>query len=181
MTVAIAVAVPLLIGLPLLAWWVARRPVWTVQAVQYSEARKRQRAVVLRYQLTTAEQADVERAVTGGRGLTDPRLRAAVVDWAQVSCDAAHRRPALRSGLVLLVLAWGLLLLGLGVVGLVSGDWSRTWWLNLLQWGTFATFVLLRRRAPYRAIARNSGPVTGGAVPPGAMPPSAAPPVAQRE
>lgn len=176
MTVAIAVGLLLLIGSPLLAWWVARRPVWTVQAVQYSEARKRQRAVVLRYELSTTEQADVERAVTTGRALTEPRLRAAVVDWAEASCDA-HRRPALRSGLVLLVLAWGLLLLGLGVVGLVRGEWSAPYWLNLLQWGCFAAFVHLRRRAPQRAITRNSGPATGGAVSPRAAPPA----VDQRE
>ena len=93
MTVGVVLVAVLLVGVPLAAWWLGSRGVW---------ARRRSRPdadplgdVVRAHRLRPAEIAQVERAVLEGGELTEPRLRAAVVDLAtRLGPEAARPLPA---------------------------------------------------------------------------------------
>ena len=80
MAVGVVLVVVLLVGLPLLAWWVGGRRIWG--RLTPGAEPDRYREMVRRHALSPSEAAEVEAAATWGRELHDPRLRAAVVDWA---------------------------------------------------------------------------------------------------
>ena len=153
------VVVLLVVGLPLAAWWAGgRRRFWAqAEARQVTDLH---REMVRRHGLTAVEIPQVTGAVTWGRELQDPRLRAAVVAWAQAQRDesaawrAAHPRVvALRGWLVGL---WALLTVA-GIVFLVVQDrWGSVPWFAAVYWCAGPVVGLVQRRARDRAIALNS-------------------------
>jgi len=148
----------LLVALPLAAWWLGGRRFWS--RLTPGGEPDLYRELVRRHSLSPGEAAEVESAVSWGRELQDPRLRAAVVDWARsLQADARERsgqHPRIRRVLVPLAVAAGLLVVA-GVVHEVRQEgWSavtdHVWallWLVPMAW--------LSPR-PGRAIKRNSGP-----------------------
>ena len=154
----VALAV-LLVGLPLTAWWLGGRRFWN--RLEPGSEPDRYRELVRRHALRPTEAAEVESAVTWGRELQDPRLRAAAVDWAQtMQADGlarSARYPWVRRVLLPLAVVGAVL----GIVFLVHdvlaegwsalGDhvWALVW---LLPTGWLAA-------GPSRAIRRNRGPV----------------------
>jgi 4-amino-4-deoxy-L-arabinose transferase-like glycosyltransferase len=146
----------ILVGLPLLAWWVGGRAFWSRPRPGGNE--DLHRTIVLRHGLRPAEIPQVEGALTWGRQLADPRLRAAVVDWGQelqrlAAGQRAHRSRAGRVALGLLFLWLVLLLIG-AVVAVVEQRWG-----DLVR-GLFLVAALVLpplvfRRNLRRAVERN--------------------------
>ena len=156
----------ILVGLPLFAWWVGGRATWgrlkpNVEPDLYRE-------MVRRHGLHPAEIAQVESAVTWGRELREERLRAAVVEWAQLhqatERQRRDRRPALRTGALLVFVAWGTFLLGYVVFAVAQGRWDDAHWSSVVPWLVVAAAGWLRQRGPARAVRLNRGPPpsTGG-------------------
>lgn len=153
------VVVVVLVGLPLLAWWVGGRPGWDrLTAGREPDPRP---TVIAAHELTLLEADEVERAVTWGRPLTDPRLRAAAVDWAQRLEAAAQRRrerrPQADAWLVVLAVVVGAGALGYAVFAVVSDRWGVPWY-PVVHWLVFSAIGWRRRQGPARAIALNTGP-----------------------
>jgi len=162
--------VALLVALPALAWWVGARDVWSRPSKRTEPDLYRE--MVRRHALRPAEAAQVEGAVTWGRELPDPRLRAAVVDWAvSLQRMAAQRRaghPRARQLGRLLCGSWLVLGTGALVFQLVHGNWRGL--LDALIWPLVWAYPGYRvATAQRRAIRLNAGapasaaPGTGGA------------------
>ncbi|WP_222194961.1 hypothetical protein [Modestobacter italicus] len=113
-----------------------------------------------RYELAPLEIGRVERAVVSGHELDDPRLRAAVVDWAQRHVAAGTERTGTRGRLPRWALAgllvWAVGLGGLVVVSALTGEWAGAPWITVLAWTPWVVLVLRRLGGPERAIRRNS-------------------------
>jgi hypothetical protein len=159
----IAVGV-IVLGLPLLAWWLGSRPFWA--RIRGADGDDLCRTVVTGYGLSAEETRQVQAAVTGGRALADPRLRAAVADWAAQSLELLdrqrNRHPAAHRWARRLLLLGGLLV-GVGlVVKVLAGD-GRLWVLTLaaLNFGLQAGLPFVMQRNLARAVELNSD------VPPG--------------
>lgn len=160
MTTGIVAVVVILVGLPLLAWWLGGRRFWT--RTPAARAGDRYREMVLKHHLSPSETAAVERAVAWGRELADPRLRAVVVDWARLLReDAAGRRrghPLRYRIMIGVFIVWGTALLVLAGVGIAHGNWGT--FVRLLVYAVaFSVPGMLAARGPRRAIERNSGPL----------------------
>ena len=163
MTVAWLAVLFLLVVVPLVAWWVGGRPFW--RRLSPCAEPDLYRELVRRHSLSPTDAAQVEGAVTWGRELSDPRLRAAVVDWARSLQRLARERSA-RHPLARRV-GWAVLGVGgaLAVAALVREVLAEGWGvLGDLPWFTFAWLLLVGLMAggPRRAVARNSGPVDAG-------------------
>ena len=161
MIAAWAVVVALLLALPALAWWVGARDVWS------RPGRKSQpdlyRQLVRRHSLRPAEAAQVEGAVTWGRELQDPRLRAAVVDWAQSLQRVADKRAAAhprRAGLLrVLGVLWLVLAAGALLGAVLDGNWTQL--VSASFWPLIMAVPMAKAiGGPRRAIERNSGPAS---------------------
>lgn len=157
MAAGIVVVGLILVGLPLLAWWLGGRRFWA--RTPAASAGDVYREMVLKHQLRPAEIAKVEGAVAWGRELTDERLRAAVVDWAQhLREDAARRRaahPLRRRIMIGILVAWGTTVLVLAGVGVARGNWESL--VRLVVYAlAFGVPGMLAARGPRRAIERNS-------------------------
>ena len=163
MTAAVVSIVLLLVGLPLLAFWLGGRRSWG--RLRPGAEPDLYRELVRRHGLGPTEAAQVEGAATWGRELSDPRLRAAVVDWASSTREAvraARRRHPRRRRVWLLV--W-LVVVVVAVVGsarrVVEDGWAAA--LSPLA-GAAVWWVLLAVPAwraltgPRRAIELNDGP-----------------------
>lgn len=128
-TAAISVLL-ILVGLPLLAWWLGGRSIWNRGRAGAEPDLYRE--IVRRHGLRPAEAPRVESAATWGRRLDDARLRAAVVDWASSSRAAMEERrrrnPLSRRLMVGLLYLWLLVVLGRAVVALVQGHWGAAAW-----------------------------------------------------
>lgn len=156
----------LLVGLPVLAWWVGGRRVWN--RLTPGAEPDLFREMVRRHALRPAEIAQVEHAVTWGRELTDPRLRAAVVEWARAGQQPrgprAPLRPRARRVVGTLALLWALVAAGTLVVAAVHGEWDRI--LHLLIYALVPGAAAgVAARGPRRAVRLNSGPPGGSADP----------------
>jgi hypothetical protein len=152
------------VGLPLAAWWLGSRPFWA--KVRGADGEDLYRYIVTGYGLSADETRQVQAAMTGGRALADPRLRAAVANWAGQSLALLERQrnrhPTAHrlAGWLLLI---GGLLVGAGlVVNVLSGDGSP-WLLTLLalNLGLQAGLPFVMRRNLVRAVELNSGVPTG--------------------
>lgn len=159
MVVAWVLVIGLLFVFPALAWWVGARDLWSRPSKKTEPDLYRE--LVRRHSLRPAEAAQVEGAVTWGQELQDPRLRAAVVDWAQSLQRAVGERTARhprRAALGrLLVLVWLLFAGGFLLSAIVQADWTQLF--TTLFWPLVMAVPLAKAiRGPRRAVERNSGP-----------------------
>ena len=159
MVAGIVVGGVLLVGVSLLAWSLGGQRFW--RRFPSTSEPDALREMARRHGLSLDEVARVEDAVAWGRELTDPRLRAAVVDRGQaLEREAAERR---RRHPVAHLVGWSLLLLVvvLDVGRLVHGVWTEGWQglLDLPLWSLLLIPAVLAMRAPRRAVRRNSEPV----------------------
>jgi hypothetical protein len=159
-TVAIAVVVLLLVGVPLFAWWVGGRRFWT--RLKPGPDPCLPRALIREHGLSPDEVLEVERAVTWGKELQDARLRAAVVDWAQRYQAAVLEQRASRSALhdwgLIAFLLWGAAVLAYVVFAVARGRWGDVNWFTAAYWVAIGVLGWRRRTGPARAIERNCGP-----------------------
>jgi len=144
----------LVLGVPLLAWWIAGRPVWGrlrpgAEADPWRDAMRR-------YRLTPQDTAKVESAVGWGRRLDDPSLRPAAVAWAQSVLDQQAARRA-RRPLWVRVIGTALILIALGVAVAwqVGGDDEFPWGV-IVYWLLSGLLGYWTASAPRRAIRLNS-------------------------
>jgi hypothetical protein len=157
-TAAIVTVGVLLVGFPLLAWWVGGRRFWN--RAYGTETGELYRRMVHTHGLRHGEIAQVEGALAWGRELQDERLRAAVVDWAQelqrLAAERRDRHPTRRRILLCL-----LLVCGTGVLVLAAVDTAHGHLGSLIRLVLYAVLfglpAWLSARAPRRAIERNSG------------------------
>ena len=155
--VAWVLVAALLLVLPALAWWIGGRAGWN--RLSRTAEPDRHQELVRRHGLRPVEAAEVEKAVTWGRELQDPRLRAAVVDWVQSSRPALQpgRRRRPRWQLAFAVL--GLLAISTGACALAYrlGGWGGLLFaIVMLGGGEVADWVI--GRGPAQALRRNGGP-----------------------
>jgi len=158
------VVVLLLVALPVLAWWIGARDVWSRPSKRTEPDLYRE--MVRRHALRPAEIAQVEGALTWGRELTEPRLRAAVVDWARtlqrVAEERRSRHPRARQVARLVAVVWVVLAVGALALAVARGDWGRA--LNTLFWPLLWAWPGYRLAgAPARAVRLNSGTPAPGA------------------
>ncbi|MGY1906214.1 hypothetical protein, partial [Modestobacter sp. SYSU DS0902] len=161
----VAVAV-ILVGLPLAAWWVSRRPVWSrlrpsvVDDDGLGAEWRLRRDLARRHGLDQAELAEVEKAVSWGRELTDPRLRAAIVEWAEQQVELRATQPRWVDGrwLPVLLIAWGSGIAAYVVFAVAQGNWGDVNWFSGLGWLGWGLLGWRMRGGPRRALQRNSGP-----------------------
>lgn len=163
MALAIGSIVFLLVGLPLLAWWVGGRHFWG--RLQPGAEADSWGDYVRRHRLTAAEQIRIKSAVSRGQALDDERLRLAAVDLAEQTRD--QLRLTWRSGsrlhrvVVLLAVVWFVLLVARVVAALVSAVASGgpgVPWLGIVSIAAIVGVPLVQRRNLRRTIERNSGP-----------------------
>ncbi len=148
----------LLLGLPLLAWWVGGRRFWArLERLAGSDL---YREMVLRHRLRPAEIAQVEGAVTWGRELQDPRLRAAVVDWARTlraeQEERGRRHPRRRRVVWAICVVWLTVAVASLISRIVQEGWTEVfdlWWMAL-----WLAVIVWTSRAPGRALRLNSRP-----------------------
>lgn len=160
MTAALIAVLLILLGLPLLAWWIGGRPVWS--RLKPGRGPDPHGDFVRRHRLTPAEQTQVFAAVTRGRALDDERLRAATVDLAgetlkQVGAFGRGGTRAQRIVSLLLVL-WFVALVVDVVAALVSAGPSDFPWFGLMAVVGVVAIPLVQRRAARRAIRLNGEP-----------------------
>lgn len=162
MTAALITVLLILVGLPLLAWWIGGRSVWG--RLKPGRGADPYGDFVRRHRLTAAEQSRVESAVTRGRALDDERLRAAAVDLAResmVRLDVLGRGSRAQRIIFLLVVLWFVSLVANVVFALVSGGLSDVPWSGVVIIAVTVVAPLVQRRKMQQAIRANSGPVTG--------------------
>jgi hypothetical protein len=136
---AVISIVLVLAGLPLFAWWLGGRSFW-------SRAERRGQPDVLgdmvrRHGLRPGEIPTVEGAVTWGRRLEEPRLRAAVVDWATAirtaQAERRRRNPLARRVVLALLFVWLLAVVLRAGHAAFEGRWGD------LAWGALWLAVLV--------------------------------------
>jgi hypothetical protein len=150
------------VGLPLLAWWVARRRYWS--RLRPGAEPDPWRDLVRRHGLSAGEVARIAADVPRGLQLPDPRLRRAAVDWARHLLEQEQvrlpRNPRTRGVVILLVIVWATAVLGLLVLRIPSG---RRWdvnWVTVAIWAAVIVWGVRRRRALRRTIALNDEPTS---------------------
>jgi hypothetical protein len=155
-TVAIGAAVLVLVGIPLLAWWVGGRRSWGRLAPPDDPYLSL--AMSRRHGLQPLEHAVVEGAATWGRELHDDRLRAAAVELAErhVRATGGRRQPS--PWLVIPFAGWGAAIVGYDVFRVAQGEWSHANWLILGFWSYVAFLGWRWQTGPERAIRLNSPP-----------------------
>ncbi len=151
----------ILLGLPLLSVWVARRPAWG--RLRPGRDRDEFADASARYGISSAQVARVEHALAAGTALSDPAERAAAADWAHRQL-AAMRLPAdlrRRPGLLLLLVGCAAFYVAFAVhvVRSVLDDdlgplfsWTMIYLVGGLGWGW------RRRRVLRRAVRLNTDP-----------------------
>jgi hypothetical protein len=156
--IAWVIIVVLLLALPVLAWWLGARDVWSRPSKRTEPDLYRE--MVRRHDLRPAEQAQVESALTWGRELQEAKLRAAVVDWGEtLQRLAAQRRgqhPQVRRIARLVLLIWLAFAVAVLAFAVARGDWGRI--LSIAVWPLVWAWPASRLAgAMSRAIRLNSG------------------------
>lgn len=158
--VALIFVAVILVGLPLVAWWLGNRRFWS--RLRPSPTPVLQDDLRQRLGLTATELAQVRLAARRGSALADPRLRTAVVTVAEQSIEQQrHVLIVGRAAGILAVLAL--------VAGLVLGEFragasvisSVVWALMIANLLIQAGTAILVDRRFRQAIRLNSGPVLG--------------------
>lgn len=158
MTAGLAILL-ILVGLPLLAWWVGGRKRWASIDARGRDQMKVEHDWMRSHGLDHREVAEVDRAVAWGRAVTDVRLRAAVVERARMVQDAERAwqegRPGLHAAMRWLGIIWLLLLITAFVFAVSSGDWPAGLSFYLLAAAGSLVAGWLRRRNLRRAVELN--------------------------
>jgi hypothetical protein len=148
----------LMVGAPLLLWWVGTRRLFAV--LRAGEGRDPLGDLAERHDLSRGQARRVVAEARRGERLDDPRLRRAAVDWASSHLEdegfpaAAPTRThqvmrALLAVWVACILGWLGYLVG-------SGQPERVSWPLLSVWVLIAVLVVRRRRGMRRAIEVNA-------------------------
>ena len=158
MTAAWIALVLIGVGLPLGAWWVGGRPLWSRSDQRARRAQEAHRQWIARHGLSSAEVAEVQRVIIRGGVFEDGRLRAAAVEEAQTQLTVWGGRSdtAQRVRWVLAVLSGATLVL-LVIVTVVTGEWSWSLLLPVVNFTAVGVPQVLLRRNLRRAITLNSG------------------------
>jgi hypothetical protein len=156
MTGAVIAILTILVGLPLLAWWVSKRRMWSrlrpgTDPDPWGQAMRR-------FGLTPQEMAQVESAVTWGRRLEDARLRPAAVLWAQQLVQETEARRWIRSGWARLAVLLGLVAVLAACVYWLAIRADGFPWSTVVWWVVWIVFPGWLARGPRRAIRVNSDP-----------------------
>lgn len=160
MTAVLAILL-ILVGLPLLAYWLGGRRRWAGIDARARDHMQVERAWMSSHRLNHREVAEVERAVAWGRAVPDGRLQAAVVERARMIQDAERTwredRARLHTAMRWLSIGWLLLLVTAFVFAVSSGDWPTG--LSFYLLAAVGSFVAgwLRRRNLRRAVELNQG------------------------
>lgn len=163
MALAVLTILLILIGLPLLAWWIGGRRFWG--RLRPGAPRDPWGDLMREHRLTGGEMAQVSSAVAGGRRLDDERLRRAAVEMAQSSLRVG---PQWRGGsraqrlFFLLIIVWLALLLASVVLAVLDSDLSHFPWWNILTVLAVVGIPLWQRHKARQAIESNSAPAPSG-------------------
>ena len=161
-TPAVLTLLLILLGLPLLAWWLGGRRFW--DRLRPGRLADPWGDFVRRHGLSAAEQFRVQQAVSRGTALEGSRLRAAAVDLARETTAQLQgfRRPSSRAGRVLLLLAvlWLVLAVAHVAVAIAHGDWAEVPWFALVAVLVGSCVRHVQTRNLRRAIELNRDPGT---------------------
>ncbi|MGY1763784.1 hypothetical protein ACI79G_22220 [Geodermatophilus sp. SYSU D00779] len=164
MTTPLIAVLVIAVGLPLLAWWIARRPYWS--RLRPGAEPDPWRDLVRRHGLSAGEAAMVAADVPRGLRLPDPRLRRAAVDWARelLAQEGVRlpRDPRTRGVVAVLAAVWGAAALGLLVAQLASGEGVDVPWGVVAVWVVTGVWSVRRRRALRRTVELNDEPAAYG-------------------
>jgi hypothetical protein len=146
------------VGLPLGAWWVGGRPLWARSDQRARRAQEAHREWIARHGLSSSEVAEVQRVIVRGGVFEDARLRAAAVEEArtQLTVWGGGSDVTQRLRLVLAVLSGATVVL-LVVATVVTGDWSWSLLLPVVNFTAIGVPQVLLRRNLRRSITLNSG------------------------
>ena len=106
-----------------------------------------------RHHLSVAEAGELEHGVVRGREFSDPRLRAAAVDWAGIQLGAS--KPA--RGMRIAIGVYVVLVVAVTVGRVVAGDADRVSWSGPILIIAFTVLAMRQRRRLRRAIEVNRG------------------------
>jgi hypothetical protein len=157
-TAAVVSIVLLLVGLPLLAFWLGGRRFWS--RLRPGRGADPWGDLVRAHGLSAGEAAAVNTAVARGRRLDDERLRRAAVAHARQALSGLQWREATRGqrALLVLVAVWLLLQVVGIVVQLVAGEPEDVSWGVVAALAVAVGATVVFRRRLHRAVALNSGP-----------------------
>jgi len=150
------IIVLILVGLPLLAWWVGGRSFWS--RLRPAADRDAWRELVQRHGLSSSDAPRVAHAAPRGMALDEPRLRAAAVDWAgRLIEQETVRWPMSRIGRFLAgaAVAWFLCICGFLLHRVLTGHPEDVNWGMVILYGGFAFWFRRRRRLLRRTIELN--------------------------
>jgi hypothetical protein len=149
----------ILVGLPLLAWWVGGRRFWG--RLKPGAEASPWRDLVRAHALTTGEASQVAEAVHAGRGLEDQRLRRAAAEWAARGLGTGSSNASVRRRiLTAVVVAYAVLGLGGAVVAVARGQAGHVNWFLLAYMPVLLGMGWARRRRLRRALELNTDPPT---------------------
>jgi len=151
----------LVLGLPLLAWWVGTRRIWS--RLRPGAEPDPWREAVRTHGLSAAEAALLAREVPRGHRFDDPRMRRAAVDWAGTLLVQMTPRPRTRRGRILTALAfvWAAGVVGFLLIRVLMGRPEDVNWVSVALYAGLAVYLVRRRRGLRRTLALNAEPSAG--------------------
>lgn len=145
------------IGLPLAAWWVGGRPVWARSDQRARRAQEAHREWIARHGLSSADVAEIQRAIVRGAVLEDERLRPAAVEEARIQLAVWGARGAVNQRVrLVLAVVWLALTVGLVVLSVVTGEWSWNYLVITVNFLAVSVPQAVLRRNLRRAVELNS-------------------------
>lgn len=158
MTAAWVTIALLLVGVPLVAWWVGGRRFWGRMEIRAGADPAS--VIMRRHGLTTEESATVVTVVTRGQALEDPRQRAAAVELAQLTLDQlfpAWERSSVAQRIVRIVsVVWVLTAVAALVFGVATGRAGDLNWFPIFFALTTVGIPFVQSRRLRRTIVLNS-------------------------